>query len=76
MWAIRPTIAASEGGTVSRSHPLDVSKLRLIWMSGVSIDLRDACMRDGKPGYERHKVSLRRMGEIDVMLAFANAKGT
>lgn len=32
-------------------------------------------MRDGKPGYERIKAGLSKLGELDMMLTFVDANG-
>lgn len=32
-------------------------------------------MRDGKPGYERLKVGLAKLGELDLLFTFVNAVG-
>ncbi|KAL7009760.1 hypothetical protein EMMF5_000668 [Cystobasidiomycetes sp. EMM_F5] len=40
--------------------------------SFVEINLREDYMRDGKPGYERLKVCLDRLGEMDFIMAYNN----
>ena len=41
----------------------------------VEVDLRDPSMRAGKPGYERLKRSLHKLGELDMMFSFCDAQG-
>lgn len=43
--------------------------------SVVEINLREDYMRDGKPGYERLKVCLDRLGEMDFIMAYNNDFG-
>ena len=41
----------------------------------MTIDLRLPHMRDGKPGYDKIKQSLAKLGEMDMMFAFMNEFG-
>ena len=36
----------------------------------IEVDLREDCMRDGKPGYERLKAGLAKFGSMDMMFSF------
>lgn len=52
-----------------------IAELNVTCYADIEIDLKPDFMRSGKPGYERLRTSLSKLGEMDLIATFVDHEG-